>query len=70
MSEQEQIDQALARRMMQIAGELLSNGAEATAGLSTLLREIHHRHPRLMDRISAETTLARLPHRTASNLHA
>ena len=66
MSEQEQIDQALARRMMQIAGELLANGEQATVGLSTLLREIHHRHPAVIERFSAETTLARLPHRSSA----
>lgn len=60
MSEQEQIDQALAGRLVEVAGELLSKGSDATAGLNALLRDIHERDPNALDRFHAKVTLARL----------
>lgn len=60
MSEHEKTDEALAARLVEFAGDLLSRGSDATAGLNALLRDIHERDPNALDRFHAKVTLARL----------
>lgn len=69
MTEQAQSDEALAERLVEVAGDLLANGSDATAGLTALLRDIHERDPGALDRFHARITAARLGLRSGVATH-
>lgn len=58
--DQAKVDQQIADKLIEIAADLLTKGSEATAGLSSLLRELQEIDPVGFEAAHARATLIRL----------